>query len=120
MIEFLLFAILLCLCKPLRTVLGIAFWIAVILIAWHWPAAEPGASSSPAVIEQLEPVEKTLAKHPRTATAATGACAGQQFAAALQAETISGRRAIDVAQLRLLPSPAVSFRLLPCQISTKG
>jgi hypothetical protein len=35
MIELLLLAILLCLCKPLRVALGAMFWIVVLLIAWH-------------------------------------------------------------------------------------
>jgi hypothetical protein len=34
MTEFLLFCILLCLCKPLRTFLAAAFWILLFLVVW--------------------------------------------------------------------------------------
>jgi hypothetical protein len=36
MTAFLLFCILLCLCKPLRTLVAFLFWIAVLLVG-HWP-----------------------------------------------------------------------------------
>ena len=39
MIEFLLFGILLCLCKPLRELVGALVWILVFLVIWHWPSA---------------------------------------------------------------------------------
>ena len=48
MVVFLLFCILLCLCPPLRRLLGALFWILVIVVAWHWPSDERPASA-PAV-----------------------------------------------------------------------
>ena len=39
MIAFLLFCILPCLCKPLRTFTAFMFCIAVLLLVWNWPSA---------------------------------------------------------------------------------
>jgi hypothetical protein len=39
MVAFLLFCILLCLCRPLRQAIGLLFWLVVILLFWHWPSA---------------------------------------------------------------------------------
>ena len=38
-IALLLFCILLCLCKPLRTLVAGLFWILPFLVVWHWPSA---------------------------------------------------------------------------------
>ena len=42
MIEFLLFAILLCLCKPLRTLVAFMFWVVLFVVVWNWPSAAAG------------------------------------------------------------------------------
>jgi hypothetical protein len=56
-VVFLLFCILLCLCPPLRRLLGALFWILVIVVAWHWPSDERPASAPAvtpaAVIDEL-------------------------------------------------------------------
>lgn len=57
MIAFLLFCILLCLCRPLRTLVGALFWIVVALMVWHWPSDERPASapaSTPAAVVEVE------------------------------------------------------------------
>lgn len=57
MIAFLLFAILLCLCPPLRRLVGLLFWILVIAVVWNWPSDErPASAPAPtpaAVIDEL-------------------------------------------------------------------
>jgi hypothetical protein len=45
MIAFLLFCILLCLCPPLRKLVGLLFWLLVIVVVWHWPSDERPASA---------------------------------------------------------------------------
>jgi hypothetical protein len=35
--EFLLFCILLCLCKPLRILVGALFWVVLFMVVWNWP-----------------------------------------------------------------------------------
>jgi len=55
MIAFLLFCILLCLCPPLRRLVGLLFWILVIGIAWHWPSDErPASAPAPILAAEVE------------------------------------------------------------------
>ena len=34
--------ILLCLCKPLRTLVGVLFWILLFVVVWQWPSSAAG------------------------------------------------------------------------------
>jgi hypothetical protein len=69
--AFLLFCILLCLCKPLRTAVGVLFWIIVILMWWHWPSTAAAEQLPPQVLghwcELREPMPRCSVAVPRAA-----------------------------------------------------
>jgi hypothetical protein len=61
MTEFLLFCILLCLCKPLRTLVAGAFWILLVVVVWNWPSAAQEATARSRVGNVLTFVESAIA-----------------------------------------------------------
>jgi hypothetical protein len=61
MTELLLFAILLCLCRPLRTFLAAAFWILLLVVVWSWPSAAQEAIARSRVGNVLTFAEPAIA-----------------------------------------------------------
>jgi hypothetical protein len=60
MITFLLILIVLMLIPGARQIIGALFWIAVIMIIWHWPsdeAAKPTAAIEQPAISIPEPIK---------------------------------------------------------------
>ena len=56
MVAFLLFCILLCLCPPLRRVMGALFLVLVLAIVWNWPSDQrPASGPAPPAVAEVEP-----------------------------------------------------------------